>query len=202
MPPIRGDQLVGAAPMLSALVIFAAVVMAGTVAAFAAYYLWRENLRTRQEQETRFRSALLMQLRKKGPSSLDFDRLVEENEVSVEVARQAAASLYASYCKQALADAQVTESERRQLDSLRRALGISAGAAVDIEARARDERYRGAALTALAEGTITKEEAVELESLRSRLGLSSERALRLVETPARGGYLTLFRGVISDGRIT
>lgn len=188
--------------MISALVVFLAIVLGAAVVTGAAYYLWQERRRVRREQVSDFRTLLLSRLRKRGPSTLEFERLVKEHGVPPAIARETAASLYASYCEQALADAQVTDDERRQLDRLQSALAITTGEATEIEARARDERYRAAALDALADGTITRNEATELEQLRTRLRLSTRQASEIVGAPAWDGYLALFRRVIADGRIT
>lgn len=188
--------------MLNVLVILLATATAGAVIAGAAFYFWQEKVRTRQAQKECFRDALLLQLRKKGPSSLDFNRLVAENDVPAEVAHQVAATLYARYFAKALSDAKVTEAERRQLDSLRHALALPAEVTSDIEKRATAERYHCAALSALADGKITAEEEAELDRLRNRLGLSAQQALQVVGTPAWDSYLALFRQVIHDGRMT
>lgn len=183
------------------LVIVLGIALAIGAIAGAVYYYRRERLLHRQEQESHFRSLLIAQLKKKGASGFDFHQLVEDSEVSEAIAQEVAGKLYLSFCSKALVDAEITERDRRQMESLRAALAIPTKVASDIEARARDERYREAALHALADGHITKEEAVELEFLRNRLGLGQQRASEIMGPEAAEGYLALFRRIISDGRI-
>jgi 5-methylcytosine-specific restriction endonuclease McrA len=188
--------------MLTAWGILCVFAMAAGAIAVAVYYHRSEQIRARREEETRFRGILVSELRKKGLSGLNFHRLIDEYGVPEEVARETAANLYAAYCKGALADAQVTERERRQLDSLRRALAIPPEVAAAIEARLTDEVYRRATSTALADGIITREEAEELQRLRNQLGLSAQRASAIAGAPARDAYLALFKRVVCEGRMT
>lgn len=187
---------------MTTVVISFAVLLVLAAIAGGVFYLILEKRREVDRNASSFRAAVLQQLQKRGSCGLEFSSLIEEHEVTPEMAAQVARSIYLSSCQTALADAQITSEERKYLIALRDALGISPAVAESLESVAAENRYNSAAQDAIAKVVITPAEAENLERLRNRFRLTMKRAAEIVGDSARKGYTELFREVIRDGRIT
>lgn len=188
--------------MTSLLVLGSAAFLVVAVIAGTVFYFWHEQRRQRAEEEAVFHSVVVQALKKRGISSVRLQDLIDEHQVSRKLAEHVAERIYASCCDGVLADAQITESERKHMTALRHALALPPETAMRIEETKKEERYRVAAMGALADGIITPQEAAELQGIRNNFGMNSRRASDLVAVPARDGYIALFRRVAADGRIT
>ncbi len=166
------------------------------------YYALSVVRRGEKQEEDQFRNALYHELLGKHTSKFHMDEFVSRCGVSAKTAKVASESLYRCMCEKVLADGQISEGERRKLDSLRECLAIDSAYATSIENRSKEVRYHEAASRALADGMITQEEALELDRLRGKLGLSKDAAFEAIEQPTKDGYVARFRAMILDRKIT
>lgn len=187
--------------MLPTLILIGVCAVTGSIAA-AVWYVLREKSKAKAETLTEFRSALLQQLQKRGPASINLRALAEEHEVPEDAVAKTTEELFRATCKSAYQDAIITSEERRYLDALRDAFRMPMETAERIEASQKAARYRQAVGEFLADGIISAEENAALALLRKRFGLSNKKAAQIVGSAGTEGYIALFREVIQDGRIT
>jgi len=180
------------------LLLLGTILAGGAGIAYAVYHFQQD----RQREESRFRATLLRTLKKTGIGNFRLDELVQREEVSQGLVQRVTEEVYGRYWQKIVADGQITDSEKKQIAGLGKALMLAPETIRSIEQQAKEGRFRSAAATALADGTITDDEAADLLRLRRNLGLSDQQTGRATADMARDSYLALFRQLASDGRIT
>ncbi len=191
--------------MIGALILFFTLGAGAAGIGYLVYYSAQENQAReaqRREEESRFRAALLEELGKRRGSSFRLSEFSDRCEVSVDLARQVAEDVYASYYRKVVADGMIAPEEQTRIGLLTRALEIEPEQIRRIEQQAKEQTYSKAVDGVLADGIITEEETRSLEALRRNLGISNQDAFRLTGEVSRSSYLETFRRIVRDGVVT
>lgn len=170
--------------------------LGASVTLFAALRTHR-RLASRQAQRL-----ILRHLTKTGLKDFDLGRALGAGRLPQAAIRDASLAVYDKCVGKALADLEITQSERHVLTALREKLQLSAREAAKAEDRAKRELYRREVEQRLADGTVTEGEADDLKRIRAAIGLSDSEALDATRRTVQDAYKALFRRFAADGHLS
>lgn len=156
----------------------------------------------RKERESQFREVLTRELRSSTAAGFSFADLVDRCEIDRAEADSVACDIYAALCRKMVDDGVITDTERKVMDRLAKAMEIEGTITLEIEERVKREKYRKAVEGALADGTVSVKEAGDLESLRRSLGITRIDTKDIAEPLSRDAYVALVRRAVRGGVVT